>query len=137
MTTTLARLLVIGCFSALGLSAGNIPAAEIRPAAQRAVVLIERAGKTWYEKQTCVSCHHQILPMLAFDLARSRGLDLDEELGRRNAARAFSYLADVDHVVQGTHVIDPAMSDGYQLLAAHAAGLPPSVTLAALARFVA
>src|SRR5437870_7916724 len=120
------RLLVLASLCTALSQAGGIPASEIRPAAQRAITLIERAGKTWYEKQTCVSCHHQILPMLAFDLARSRGLDRDRELARHNVARAFSYLADIDRVVQGTYVIDPGMSDSYQLLAAHAAGLPPS-----------
>src|SRR3979409_1715716 len=113
MTAVPIRLLALASICTALSHAGNIPASEIRPAAQRAITLIERAGKTWYEKQTCVSCHHQVLPMLAFDLARSRGLELDRELSRRNVARAFSYLADIDRVVQGTYVIDPGMSDSY------------------------
>jgi hypothetical protein len=79
-------------------------------AAWCADALIQSTQKDWFTKQSCNSCHQQILPAMAIQ-----------------AARAFAYLAGLDHAVQYTGIIDPAMSDGYELLAADAAGVSPNL----------
>lgn len=71
-------------------------------------------------KQSCNSCHQQILPAIAVQ-----------------AARAFAFLSGLDKAVQYTEIIDPAMSDGHQLVAAHAAGVAPNLTTAVYGRHIA
>ena len=50
---------------------------------------------------------------------------------------ALSVFANLDRAVQYTHIIDPAMDDGYGLMAANAAGLRPSLVTAVYARSIA
>jgi len=47
------------------------------------------------------------------------------------------FLADIDAAVRIEQLIDPALSEGYTLLAAHAAGVEPSLTTATYARHIA
>jgi ankyrin repeat protein len=120
----------------------NVPAAElseeqVRTAAGKAIQLLQSSGKTWYEKQTCVSCHHQALPMMALKLARQHGVPVDEDLARQSAAKAFALLKSLDRAVQSTHLIDPAMDTGMFLVAAHDAGIPPSLGTSVYARLIA
>ena len=55
----------------------QIPDREIRPAAVKSVELLQTAAQTWFSKQSCVSCHHQDLPMMVFGLALQHGVDVD------------------------------------------------------------
>lgn len=108
---------------------------RIRHAATRAVALIQASQKGWYARQTCASCHHQFLPALAFRSAREHGIPVDEALAHADAVQAFSY-ADLDRAVQYTYVIEPAMDDAFQLVAADAAGVRPNLGTAVYARLL-
>jgi N-acyl-D-amino-acid deacylase len=115
------------------------PAGEmkIRIAARKTISLLETTSRLWTKNQQCVSCHHQVLPMMAFEKARRRGIALDEQAARAHAAKVFAMLGSIDEAVQGTHFIDPGMGDGYMLLGADAAGIPPSLTTGVYARRIA
>src|SRR5262245_51873927 len=101
--------------------------ANIRDAAAKAVALLQSAQKGWYAKQSCASCHHQELPAMAYRIAREHGVPVDETLAHADAAQAFGSYANLDGAVQYTHIIDPAMDDGFRLLAADAAGVRRSL----------
>jgi ankyrin repeat protein len=118
-------------------SAADTSSARIQQAATKAVAVIQKSQKTWYTKQNCFSCHQQVLPALAFRAAREHGIPVDEPAAHADAAAAFGYLSILDRAVEYTHVIDPAMDDGYGLLAANAAGLRPSLVTAVYARLIA
>jgi len=122
---------------ASALSAAEATTDYIRDAAGRAVVLLQSSQKDWYAKQSCESCHHQILPALAFRVAREHGIAVNEAIARDNAVRAFSPSANLDRAVQYTHIIDPSLDDGNRLLAMDAAGVRPNVSAAVYARFIA
>lgn len=109
----------------------------IRSAGIKAVDLVQGSQKTWFSKQSCSSCHNQILPALAFRVARQHGLPLNETVARADAAKAFAAYSNLDRAIQYTHVIDPALDDGYRLLAADAAGVKPNLSTAVYARFIA
>jgi ankyrin repeat protein len=128
--------LAIAC-SVSALWAGDASTARIQDAAARAVAAIQRSQKNWYAKQTCVSCHQQVLPALASEAAREHGIPVDGKIAHADAARAFSYFANLDRAVEYTHLFAPAMNDGYGLLAAHAQGLRPSLVTAVYARLLA
>ena len=110
---------------------------RIRDAAAKAVALIQYSQKIWRTRQSCFSCHQQALPALALQAAREHGVPIDEEPARTGAAQSFAFLSDLDRAIQFTHIIDPAVSEGYVLEGAHAAGVRPSLVTAVYARFIA
>ena len=122
---------------ATALTAAEATSNHIRDAATRAIALLQSSQKEWNTKQSCESCHHQILPAIAFRVAREHGLPIDEDAARTTAARAFTPFASLDRAVQYTHVIDPSLDDGYRLIAMDASGVRPNVTAAVYARHIA
>jgi ankyrin repeat protein len=131
------KLCVLVFCSISVLRADDAQTARIRDAAAKAVALIQRSQKNWPSKQSCFSCHQQVLPALAFRAAREHGIPVDEPAAHADAAYAFSIYSNLDRAVQYTHIIDPSMDDGYGLLAADAAGLRPSLVTAVYARLIA
>ena len=104
--------------------------AEVRKAVERALPALERSAATFVAKRACVSCHHNILPVLAFHLARERGVAIDAKVLAAVEDKTFRALrgpAALDDAVQATGLADPTPNDSFLLMAAHAAGLPPSV----------
>src|SRR5581483_276394 len=114
--------------------AGDPAATQIQAAATKAVALIQRSQKTWYAKQSCVSCHQQVFPALAFQAARAHGIAVDEAAAHSDATAAFGYFSNLERAVEYTHIIDPALDDGYSLIAARASGMAPSLVTALYAR---
>jgi cbb3-type cytochrome oxidase cytochrome c subunit len=98
----------IVCCIASAWAADTTPA-RIRQAATKAVVNIQMSQKTWYLKQSCVSCHQQVFPALAFRAAREHGIPVDEQAAHADAAAAFSFYSNLDRAVEYTHGIDPAL----------------------------
>ena len=111
--------------------------ARIQEAATKAVALIQKSQQTWYAKQSCFSCHQQVFPALAFRAAREHGIAVDEPAAHADAAAAFGYFSNFARAVEYTNIIDPALSDGYAMLAARAAGVRPSLVTAVYARLLA
>src|SRR5450755_2164850 len=122
---------------ATALSAAAATSDYIRDAATRAIALLQMSQKDWYAKQGCESCHHQILPAIAFRVAREHGIPVNEDVARDNAVHAFGPFANLDRAVQYTHIIDPALDDGSRLLAMDAAGVRPNLSAAVYARLIA
>lgn len=110
--------------------------AELREASSRAIKLLQRSQAVWYQKQTCTSCHHQLLPEIALKLASERGISFDTKAAEQATSAAFAFLKDLDSAVQGYDYID-VLFDGWALTSAHVAGIPPSLTTAAEAQFIA
>ena len=88
----------------------------------------------------CFSCHDHALPMLTLRTARERGVAVDEAAASQVAAKGFLFtpdLSSIDHAVQDPMIIDPAPSDGWALIAAHAVGVQPNLVTAVYARRIA
>ncbi|HWN99407.1 MAG TPA: ankyrin repeat domain-containing protein [Blastocatellia bacterium] len=109
---------------------------ELRAASAKAIKVMQHSQGVWYNKQTCTSCHHQLLPEIALKLARERGVPFDETIARDTTATAFANLKDVDAEVQGHDYID-VVFNGWILVAARAAGIGPSLATSASAQFIA
>jgi ankyrin repeat protein len=110
--------------------------ADLRASSEKALKLIQHSQAEWSKKETCTSCHHQLVPEIAFSLARQRGVVVDEKLAREATRNAFSYLLDFDESVQGYDYIDVTF-DAWSLVAANLAGVRKSPPLVARALFVA
>lgn len=110
--------------------------AQVRKAVERALPTLENSAGNFVAKRACVSCHHNILPVLAFHLARQRGVAIDAKVLDAVEAKTFRGLrgpAALDDAVQATGIADPTPNDSFLLIAAHAAGLPPSAATAVYA----
>ena len=106
--------------------------AQIQRAVIRALPLLEHSASLFVAKRTCVSCHHNILPILMLHQARDRGLAIDETVLRAVEEKTFRQLrspAALDTAVQAATLNDPTPDDSYLLMAAYAAGMPRDLTL--------
>jgi hypothetical protein len=110
---------------------------EIRQVVTRALPALEQSAAAFASKRACVSCHHNILPILMFQLARERGIPFDAAALDAVEARTFRSLrgpAAFDVAVEAVTLNDPTPNDSYLLMAAHAAGLAPDLITAVYAR---
>jgi ankyrin repeat protein len=110
--------------------------AELREASAKAIKLMQQSQVVWYKKETCASCHHQLLPEIPINLARERGVPLDEKIAHDTTATAFAFLKDLDAAVQGYDYID-VLFDGWALVTARVAGISPNLATNASAQFIA
>jgi hypothetical protein len=113
--------------------AGDITPARMRDAATRAVAVLQKSQKTWYTKESCVSCHQQVFPAMAFRAAREHSIPVDEPAALADAQAGFRFYSDLDRAVEYTYVIDPPLGDGYSLIGADAAGVRPNLATAVYA----
>jgi len=124
----------------LPLNAQKTSPDQIRSAATRAVVAVQHGTTGFYKYMDCFSCHDAGLPMLAFRTARQRGVPVDEAAASQVAAKGLvstTNIASLDRAVQDPMIIDPVPSDGWALVAAHAAGVAPNLVTAVYARRIA
>jgi len=63
--------------AALLLLAQTAQAPTPRAAIARALPPLERSAKSFVSQRSCVSCHHNILPILTLRLAATRGFTFD------------------------------------------------------------
>jgi len=117
-------------------NATPIEEAELRAASAKAIKLIQKSQAVWAKKETCNSCHHQLLPQIPIKLAREHGVPLDEKVAQDTTANTFAYLKDLDSAVQGYDYID-VVFDGWELIAAKMAGVRPNPSTSAAAQFIA
>ena len=109
---------------------------ELRAAAAKAIKLIQQSQAIWAKKETCNSCHHQLLPQIPIKLAREHGVPLDERVAQDTTANTFAYLKDLEAVVQGYDHIE-VVFDSWELVAAQAAGVRPNLSTSAAAQLIA
>ena len=136
---TLALLLFLSALHAQAQTQTVAPD-QIRSAATRSVALVQHGTQGFYKFMDCFSCHDHGLPMLAFRMARERGITVDEDVAAQVAAKGLlksTNLSSLDAAVQDTMIIDPASSDGWALVAADAAGVKPNLATAVYARRIA
>jgi N-acyl-D-amino-acid deacylase len=115
-------------------------AASPRAAVERALPALEQSAKTFVANRSCVSCHHNILPILALRLAVSRGFTIDRAILDSVERKTFRELTNTrafDEAVQGAGVSDPTPNDSWLLIAAREAGLAPNLTNGVYAKRIA
>ena len=110
---------------------------DIRRTVDRALPILQRSAQEFVAKRACVSCHHNILPILMLDLARSRGFTVDSKVLDAVQDKTFRELRGpnaLENAIQVTTLNDPTPNDSDLLMAAQAAGLQPDLTTAVYAR---
>jgi ankyrin repeat protein len=129
------RSVILFAFLAPGLFAQS--PAEIRRSIDLALRPVQQSAAVFVSKRACISCHHNILPVLLVHLARERGVAIDPVVLASVETKTFRPLrgpAAFDDAVQAVTFNDPTPDDSYLLMAAHAAGIAPDLTTAVYAR---
>ena len=57
----------------------DVTPARVRAAVERALSPLQKSLAVYAEKRDCFSCHHQAVSLVALEIARSRGLAIDED----------------------------------------------------------
>src|SRR6266702_3378423 len=123
----LTALLLVGQIAA----PAPLPPPSPRAAIARALRILERSAKSFVAQRSCVSCHHNILPILTLRLAASRGFKIDAATLADVERKTFRELTNArafDEAVQGVAVSDPTPNDSWLLVAAETAGLARDLT---------
>ena len=131
---------MLGVLLLVAQSAVSQPASNPRGAVARALPALERSAKSFVAQRSCVSCHHNILPILTLRLAASRGFAIDRAALADVERKTFRELTNArafDEAVQGSGVSDPTPNDSWLLVAANTAGLAPDLTNAVVAKRIA
>lgn len=113
---------------------------QVRDAIVRAVPVLERSASAFVARRACVSCHHNVLPILMLHMARDRGVAVDPDTLSALEQKTFHALrgpAAVDDAIRAVTLDDPTPDDSFLLMAAHAAGVPPDLTSSVYARRLA
>jgi ankyrin repeat protein len=70
----------------------HLRAGSPRQAIGKALPLLYDGGREFFKRSGCTSCHHNVLPAIAFSQARSAGLPVDEEKARRNSLQSVAWI---------------------------------------------
>jgi ankyrin repeat protein len=98
-----------------------------RAAVTRSMPLLERSAAAFIAKRACVSCHHNILPILAFHIAQERGIEVDSRILAAIEDKTLRQLRGamaLDEAVEASTLSDPTPNDSMLLMAADRAGMP-------------
>jgi len=102
------------------------PTPEIRRAVTRALPILQRSAARFVAQRACVSCHHNILPILVLHRARDRGIAVDEAVLDAVEDKTFRALRGpgaLDEAIRAATLNDPTPNDSFLLMAAHSAGI--------------
>lgn len=108
----------------------------LKDRAQLAIDLMQSSSETFLQRRTsCVSCHHQLLPALAFGMAQERGLDLDRmALGHQLDAQAKG--ADKSSIAGHLELAYGGFSGGLGLMALHALNYIADDSITSVVRYL-
>jgi squalene cyclase len=63
----------------IGAEPGQVTPDRLRSAVERALAPLQRSLVGYAEERDCFSCHNQSVPLVALDIARTRGFSIDED----------------------------------------------------------
>jgi N-acyl-D-amino-acid deacylase len=118
--------------------AGAASAADgSRPAVARALPLLQSSARVWVQKQSCSSCHHQALGLMATTLARERAFPVDRVLEAEQMEKTFRPTGDWhERYVSGEVSINEAVGQSYRAVGIGTAGAPPGARTAAISHLL-
>jgi hypothetical protein len=105
---------------------------DVRTAVDRALPVFQRSAAAFVAKRSCVSCHHNVLPILVLHLAGARGFSIDARVLAAVEGTTFRQLRGshaVDEAVQAVGLSDPTPIDSSLFLDAHAAVLHSNMNM--------
>ena len=119
MTHTTYGCVIIAAFL-LSAGANSLRADEptdlVRASVERGLTVLERGAREYPSHESCFSCHHQTLPLLAMTSARNAGLRFDEQLLQEQIKfTCDSFQERKERLGRGEHVGGRAATVSYGL----------------------
>lgn len=109
----------------------------LQTAVTKGLDVVTKAAERYPDHQSCFSCHHQTLPMLAAVMARGRGIEIHETWlkGQKDFTHT-SFADDLDALRAGRGIGGRSMTVGYGLWALRLADSPADETTEAMVTFL-
>jgi N-acyl-D-amino-acid deacylase len=115
----------------------NYSQEKVREAVQRGLKIVTTAAANYPNHQTCFSCHHQTLPVLAAVAAGERKLAIDETLlPTQTEFTSASFHEDLEKLREGRGIGGRAMTVAYGLWALRLAEHKPDETTEAMVEYL-
>jgi ankyrin repeat protein len=118
-------------------AAARASARDARSAIERSIALLQKSDVQFVKSTGCISCHHDVLPQMLVNMARSRHLAVDQEIAEHQFNAVVSYLEDRrDRALQGLEIAGGPDTVSYLLVDLDAHGYAPTETTDAWARYL-
>lgn len=119
--------------------AGASNAPGMHASIEKSIGLLQKSGEQFSRVSGCYSCHHQSLPQMAFGIARTHGLRVDEPAARQQVDATIAVLKGVyEEALQNRDRIpDPPIAVSYTLLGLAASSYQRDEITDAMAHVVA
>lgn len=129
--------MVAALTAACGPRDDRLSESEVRSAVESSLPLLQESARAWFDKRSCLSCHHHNLGMMTVALARERGFPVDEPKFAEQLVQAQRALSRArEDILQGDAGINAQIGQGYKLMALAAAQAPADVHTDARALFL-
>jgi hypothetical protein len=116
---------------------GDVTPAQVRAAALLALAPLQKTLNVYQEKRDCFSCHNQGVPLIALNIARARGLAIDEDAFQGAVDQTLADLAGaVEQYRQGRGQPGGADRAAYALWALEVGDHPPDQVTGAVTEFL-
>jgi len=110
---------------------------SVESATRRGLGRVKQAASDWQGNQTCFSCHHQTLPMLAALEAERVGFPLDKAWLKSQADTAHQYFEErIGNLDEGEHVPGGAATTGFGFWALSLDQRPSDKTTTAMVTYL-
>src|SRR5947209_4037462 len=109
----------------------------VRAAVEKGLRRLEEGAANYTKNRQCFSCHHQAVPMAAFESARRHGFAVDEEELRHQVEFTLdTFRPQREKIAKGQGVGGTTTSAGYALFTLEMGGSPPDEVTAALVEYL-
>jgi hypothetical protein len=111
---------------------------QIRSAVKKSIPLLENGARvSKQERERCFTCHNQGLPLIALNVARARGILIDEDAARDQLQFTADFLTkNRANYLQGKGQGGQVDTAGFALWALESGSWKPDETTAAVAEFL-
>ena len=109
----------------------------VRTAVEKGLHRLEEGAANYTKNRQCFSCHHQAVPMAAFESARRHGFSVDEaELRHQLQFTLDTFRPQREKIAKGQAVGGTTTSAGYALFTLEMGGNPPDEVTSALVEYL-
>ncbi len=123
--------------AALATSARAESPDPVKSAVEKGLHRLEEGARNYTKNRQCFSCHHQAVPMAAFDSARRHGFPVNaEEIQHQIDFTLDTFRRDREKIAKGQGVGGTTTSAGYALFTLEMGGSPPDDTSTALVQYL-
>jgi ankyrin repeat protein len=96
-----------------------------RAAIEKALPLLYEGGREFFKRSGCTSCHHNMLPSVAYRQARIKSIVVDEDKARRNYLQSVAWIkGGQDRLLQDIRLPGGDTTAAYLLYSLEAEGHP-------------